>query len=154
MISSLSSYPTFLCVCVCVRASVPAKKRALEGQDSEHTSAPSLLAQVSWARGAGFPLGRHFTASEEHTKSHHRDNYLDMCTHTYTATQHSVGAYQCSLSCSSAVSVQVDTHTHSCPGCLRSRAHSYHCWCCTHRCLKHSHREHDTHVWIFTFCHF
>lgn len=56
---------------------VPARKRALEGQESEQTSAPPLLVQVSWARGAGFPLGKHFTASEEHTESHHHDNHLD-----------------------------------------------------------------------------
>lgn len=49
-------------MCLCT----PARKRALEGQDSEQTSAPPLLMQVSWARGAGFPLGRHFTPSEEY----------------------------------------------------------------------------------------
>lgn len=55
----LGTIKTHLCV--------PAKKRALEGQEREQTSAPVLLVQVSWARGASFPLGRHFTTSEEHT---------------------------------------------------------------------------------------
>lgn len=65
---------------------VPAKKRALEGQDREQTSAPALLVQVSWARGAGFPLGRHFTTSEEHKPLIHHGNGRDKHTHTYTNT--------------------------------------------------------------------
>lgn len=131
-----------VCVCVCV----PARKRALEGQDSEQTSAPPLLAQVSWARGAGFPLGRHFTASEEQTESHHHDNHLD----THTHTPHRSGAYRRSPSCSSAVSVQADTHTRSLPGCSHSRARSSHCWCCTHQRLRHNQRERETQS-VFSF---
>lgn len=65
-------------MCACV----PARKWALEGQESEQTSAPPLFVQVSWARGAGFPLGKHLAASEEHTESHHHDNHLDTHTHT------------------------------------------------------------------------
>lgn len=61
---------------------VPAKKRALEGQEREQTSAPALLVQVSWARGAGFPLGRHFTTSEEHKSLIHHGNGPDKHTHT------------------------------------------------------------------------
>lgn len=49
----------------CVQVCVPARKRALEAQDSEQASAPPLLMQDSWACGTGFPLGRHFTTSEE-----------------------------------------------------------------------------------------
>jgi len=39
---------------------------------------------------------------------------------------------------SSAVSFQVDRHTHSSPWYSDSRSHSYHCWCCTHQYLKMS----------------
>lgn len=60
----------------------PARKRALEGQEREQTSAPALLLQVSWARGAGFPLGRHFTTSEEHKPLIHHGNGLDKHTQT------------------------------------------------------------------------
>lgn len=75
-----------LCVItVFVRVRVPARKRALEEQDNEQTSAPPLLVQVSWARGTGFPLGRHFTASEEYTELHHHDNCW---THTHTHLSH------------------------------------------------------------------
>lgn len=69
-----------LCI-ITVFVCVPARKRALEEQDNEQTSAPPLLVQVSWARGTGFPLGRHFTASEEYTELHHHDNRW---THTHT----------------------------------------------------------------------
>lgn len=52
--------------------------------------------------------------------------------------------YQHSLSCSSAVSVQVDTHIRNCLGCSHSHAHSSRCWCCTHQCLWCNNKEHDT----------
>lgn len=65
---------------------LPAKKRALEGQEREQTSAPELLVQLSWARGAGFPLGRHFTTSEEHKPFMHHGNGPEN-THTHKHTQ-------------------------------------------------------------------
>lgn len=121
---------------------VPARKRALDGQDSEQTSAPPLLVQVSWALGAGFPLGRHFTASEKHT-SPWQPPEPHVCMHTsHEEEENRVGAYRCNLSCSSGVSVRVDTHIRSYPGCLCSCTHSFHCWCCTHRYLRP--QKHDS----------
>lgn len=97
----------YACMCAC--ALVPARKRALEGQESEQTSAPTLLVQVSWARSAGFPLGRHFTASEEYKESHHHDNHLNthMCTWPLGLTRgiH----YACK---------KADTNTHTQSWCL------------------------------------
>ena len=77
----------------------------MEGQDSEQASVPPDLVQLSWARGTGFPLGRHFTASERQAGGRYYDN-----THTHTCSN-----------CRYAVHTYIDTdrrthkHTYSSP---------------------------------------
>lgn len=119
-------------------------------------SRPQLLR--SWCRLAGLAvLASHWADISLPLRS--TESYHFCCVicppclaHSQMYTQVCVwaGAYRCNLSCSSGVSVRVDTHTRSCPGCLCSRTHSCRCWCCTHRYLRQR-QDYSTCVGISLF---